>query len=184
MTKFEILEKETVAEKYLDVLETAVSITEFCGHEIQGYRTMEKIEEENKGTWFRVYFALQYGPNCNEPIHCLSTTIQLNDDNTSIASAEVYNHLGHYEGGIDKMSECFEGYADTTNTYTSFYPNANGELEVKTIVCKHQGHTNKGIDYDSKTEKPTEVYEFDGNWKNISPEMKKISPMTKSHVTK
>ena len=178
-----ILDKEVVAEKYLDILEVAVAATEFCGYENKGYRTMIKSDEDSKNTWFRVIFNQRYGSDSNEPTYSLSTTIGLNGDNTSIASVCVHEHSGYYDGFIDKMSGDFEGYVDTTDTDTRFSPNANRDLEVNTTITKHKGHTNKGVDYDSTTEK-TEVYEFDGNWKNLSPDMKKIGPKTNNKVAK
>lgn len=178
-----ILDKEMVAEKYLDMLEIAVAATKFCGYENKGYRTMIKSDEDSKETWFRVIFNQRYGSDSNEPTYSLSTTISLNGDNTSIASICVHEHSGYYDGFIDKMSAEFEGYVDTTDTDTSFSPNANGDLEVNTTVTKHQGHTNKGIDHDSST-KTTEVYEFDGNWKNLSPDMPKKGQENKLNNSK
>ena len=61
-----ILDKETVAEKYLDMLEIAVAATEFCGYENKGYRTMIKSDEDSKETWFRVIFNQRYG---SEQVH-------------------------------------------------------------------------------------------------------------------
>lgn len=178
-----ILDKEVVAEKYLDILEVAVAATEFCGYENKGYRTMIKSDEDSKKTWFRVIFNQRYGSDSNEPTYSLSTTISLNGDNTSIASVCVHEHSGYYDGFTDKMSAEFEGYVDTTDTDTRFSTNANRDLEINTTITKHQGHTNKGIDSDSTTEK-TEVYEFDGNRKNLSPDMKKIGPKTNNKAIK
>ena len=168
-----ILDKEIVAEKYLDILEIAVAATKFCGYESKEYRIMIKSDEDSIRPYFRVIFDERYGSASNEPTYSLSTTISLNDDN-NITSIWVHEHSGDYNGHVDKMSLQFEGYANTTGESTYFHPNNNGELEVITVTTEYRGHTNKGIDYNSSSKK-TEVYEFDGNWKNLSSDMPKKS---------
>ena len=178
-----ILDKETVAEKYLDMLEIAVAATKFCGYESKEYSTMIKSNKEDKESWFRVIFAQRYDQSSNESTYSLSTTIQLNDDNSSIDSVYVNKHVGYYDGSVEKQSGEFEGYVETEDINTYFYPNNNGELEVTTVTTEHRGHTNKGIDYDSSSEK-TEVYEFDGNWKNLSSDMPKKGQENNAKVIK
>lgn len=165
-----ILDKEIVAEKYLDILEIAVAATKFCGYESKEFSTMTKTDGENKDSWFRVIFDQRYGQDSNEPTYSLSTTINLKGD--KIDSICVYKHLGDYNGCVDKMSGEFEGYAETTETYTSFNQSNNGELEVRTVTTEQRGHTNKGLDYNSIST-TTEVYDFDGDWKNLSSDMPK-----------
>ena len=166
------LDKEIVAEKNLDILEIAVAATKFCGYENKEYLTMIKDDKENKDSWFHVIFDERYDQDSNDSTYSLSTTIQLNDDNTSIASVRVHKHVGYYVGSVEEISGEFEEYVETEDINTYFYPNNNGELEVTTTTIEHRGHTNKGVDYDSSSEK-TEVYEFDGNWKNLSSNMPK-----------
>ena len=178
-----ILDKEMVAEKYLDILEIAVAVTKFCGYESKEYSTMIKSDKEDKGSWFRVIFAQRYDQDLNEQTYYLSTTIKLDDDNTSIASIHVNKYLGYFAGSIDKISGKFEGHAETSETDTYFSPNNNGELEVTTVTTEHRGHTNNGIAYDSSSEK-TEVYEFDGNWKNLSSDMPKKGQENNTKVIK
>ena len=72
----------------------------------------------------------------------------------------------------------FEGYFDEVSKNTYFKKIGAGQLEVTSDIKEKCVYTNQGVDKRTES-KTTEVYEFDGDWKNLSSDMKKVGQVSK-----
>lgn len=162
--------------KNLESLEVAMAAVKFLGLE-------ERCEDPfvrryDCANFVQVDLALQYCPETSYPTYELSAQLFLNPEG-KIDSICVNEFQGSYYDYIREVDSLLEGYVGCyesvlKNTY--FKKTMNGQLEVSCDIHEECGHTIKGVDRtDSKT---IEVYEFDGDWKNLSSDMKKVGQVS------
>lgn len=157
--------------KQLEFLEVSMAAVEFLG--LKGRCEEPFIRRLDCVNLVQVNLFTQYCSELNNPTYDLSVHLFLNPEG-KIDSIWVNEFEASYDGYISKFNGLFEGYFDEISKNTYFKKMSDGKLEVISDINEKCGHTNKGEDKITES-KMTEVYEFDGNWKNLSPDMKKIN---------
>ena len=163
-------------ETNLESLEVAMAAVKFLGLE-------ERCEDPfvRRLDWahlVQVNLATQHCSELNYPSYDLSVHLFLNPEG-KIDSICVNEFQASYDGSISQFNGLFEGDEDidevSKNTY--FKKIGNSQLEVTSDIRERCIHTNQGVDKRTESTK-TEVYEFDGDWKNLSSDMKKVGQVS------
>lgn len=158
------------SEESLEILEVTEAALTFLG-------IKDKFKEPNvrmmdKDNCAQVILETQYDCDLNKQTYRLSTDIHF--DHEIVDSICVSESWGSYDGYVDMVfSYLFVGSFDEVSKNTYFKKTNDGQLEVTSIVNEKCGHTDYGVDKFTEST-TTEVYEFDGDWKNLSPDMKKV----------
>ena len=160
--------------KELELLEVAMAAVKFLGLE-EGYKE-PFIRRLDCANLVQVNLATQYCSELNCPSYDLSVHLFLNPEG-KIDSICVNEFQASYDGSISQFNGLFEGYFDEVSRNTYFKKIGAGQLEVTSDIKEKCVHTNQGVD--KRTEiQTTEVYEFDGDWKNLSLDMKKVGQVS------
>lgn len=161
--------------KELELLEVAMAAVKFLGLE-EGYKE-PFIRRLDCANLVQVNLATQYCSELNCPSYDLSVHLFLNPEG-KIDSICVNEFQASYDGSISQFNGLFEGYFDEVSKNTYFKKIGAGQLEVTSDIKEKCVYTNQGVD--KRTESTTtEVYEFDGDWKNLSSDMKKVGQVSK-----
>ena len=162
-------------EESLEILEVAQSALTFLGLE-------DKLKKSTVGPtvrmWdtdncARVIVDERYGSESNMPTYSLTVQIQFSDGD--IVSIYVSESRTMYDGYKNPHTSLFEGDYDETSKATYFRKLQDGQLEVTSVITEEKGNIDSGApDIDSR-DPIIEVYDFNGDWKNLSPDMKKVN---------
>lgn len=165
-------------EESVEILEVAQSALIFLG--LEG-----KLEKPTVRWWGRENCARvivdeqfgtdeQFGAESHMPTYSLAVQIQFSDGD-NVNSIHVSESRTMYDGYKDLFTNLFEGDYDKTSKDTYFRKLQNGQLEVKSVITEEKGTIDSGApDIDSR-DPIIDVYEFNGDWKNLSPDMKKVN---------
>ena len=156
--------------KELELLEVAMAAVKFLGLE-EGCKE-PFIRRLDCAHLVQVNLATQHCSELNYPSYDLSVHLFLNPEG-KIDSICVNEFQASYDGSISQFNGLFEGYFDEVSRNTYFKKIGAGQLEVTSDIKEKCVHTNQGVDKRTES-KTTEVYEFDGDWKNLSSDMKKV----------
>ena len=161
--------------KELELLEVAMAAVKFLGLE-EGCKE-PFIRRLDCANLVQVNLATHYYcSELNYPTYDLSVHLFLNPEG-KIDSICVNEFQASYDGSISQFNGLFEGYFDEFSRNTYFKKIGAGQLEVTSDIKEKCVHTNQGVD--KRTEiQTTEVYEFDGDWKNLSLDMKKVGQVS------
>ena len=160
--------------KELELLEVAMAAVKFLGLE-EGCKE-PFIRRLDCAHLVQVNLATQHCSELNYPSYDLSVHLFLNPEG-KIDSICVNEFQASYDGSISQFNGLFEGYFDEVSRNTYFKKIGAGQLEVTSDIKEKCVHTNQGVD--KRTEiQTTEVYEFDGDWKNLSLDMKKVGQVS------
>ena len=158
--------------KELELLEVVMAAVKFLG--LEGRCKEPFIRRLDWAHLVQVNLATQYCPELNCSMYDLSVHLFLNTEG-KIDSICVNEFQASYDDYISQFNGLFEGDEDidevSKNTY--FKKIGNSQLEVTSDIRERCIHTNQGVDKRTES-KTTEVYEFDGDWKNLSSDMKKV----------
>ena len=160
--------------KELELLEVAMSAVKFLGLE-EGYKE-PFIRRLDWAHLVQVNLATQHCSELNYPSYDydLSVHLFLNPEG-KIDSICVNEFQASYD---DYVNDLFEWHFDEVSKNTYFKKIGAGQLEVTSNIRERCVHTYQGVD--KRTESTTtEVYEFDGDWKNLSSDMKKVGQVSK-----
>ena len=160
--------------KGLELLEVAMAAVKFLGLE-EGYKE-PFIRRLDWANLVQVNLATQHCSELNYPSYDydLSVHLFLNPEG-KIDSICVNEFQASYD---DYVNDLFEWHFDEVSKNTYFKKIGAGQLEVTSNIRERCVHTNQGVD--KRTESTTtEVYEFDGDWKNLSSDMKKVGQVSK-----
>ena len=162
--------------KELELLEVAMAAVKFLGLE-EGCKE-PFIRRLDCANLVQVNLATQYYfSDLDYSSYDLSVHLFLNPEG-KIDSICVNEFQASYDGSISQFNGLFEGYFDEVSRNTYFKKIGAGQLEVTSDIKEKCVHTNQGVD--KRTEiQTTEVYEFDGDWKNLSSDMKKVGQVSK-----
>ena len=156
--------------KELELLEVAMAAVKFLGLE-EGCKE-PFIRRLDCAHLVQVNLATQHCSELNYPSYDLSVHLFLNPEG-KIDSICVNEFQASYDDYISQFDGLFEGDIDEVCKNTYFKKIGNSQLEVTSDIRERCVHTNQGVD--KRTESKTiEVYEFDGDWKNLSSDMKKV----------
>ena len=161
--------------KGLELLEVAMAAVKFLGLE-EGYKE-PFIRRLDWANLVQVNLATQHCSELNYPTYDLSVHLFLNPEG-KIDSICVNEFQASYDGSISQFNGLFEGYFDEFSRNTYFKKIGAGQLEVTSDIKERCVHTNQGVDKRTESQ-TTEVYEFDGDWKNLSSDMKKVGQVSK-----
>ena len=161
--------------KELELLEVAMAAVKFLGLE-EGYKE-PFIRRLDWANLVQVNLATQHCSELNYPSYDLSVHLFLNPEG-KIDSICVNEFQASYDGSISQFNGLFEGYFDEVSRNTYFKKIGAGQLEVTSDIKEKCVHTNQGVDKRTESQ-TTEVYEFDGDWKNLSLDMKKVAQVSK-----
>lgn len=161
--------------KGLELLEVAMAAVKFLGLE-------ERCEDPfvrryDCANFVQVDLALQYCPETSYPTYELSAQLFLNPEG-KIDSICVNEFQASYDDYVSQFNGFFEGDFDDVSKNTYFKKIGNSQLEVTSNIRERCVHTNQGVDKRTESTK-IEVYEFDGDWKNLSSDMKKVGQVSK-----
>ena len=160
------------ANQELELLEVAMAAVKFLG--LEGRCKEPFIRRLDIVNLVQVNLATQYCPELNCSTYDLSVHLFLNPEG-KIDSICVNEFQVSYDGYMSRVNGLLEveGYFDEVSRNTYFKKIGAGQLEVTSDIRERCVHTNQGVD--KRTESKTiEVYEFDGDWKNLSSDMKKV----------
>ena len=160
--------------KNLELLEVAMAAVKFLG--LEGRCKEPFIRRLDIAHLVQVNLATQYCPELNCSTYDLSVHLFLNTEG-KIDSICVNEFQASYDGSISQLNGLFEGYFDEVSKNTYFKKIGNSQLEVTSDIRERCIHTNQGVDKRTES-KTTEVYEFDGDWKNLSSDMKKVGQVS------
>lgn len=160
--------------KELELLEVAMAAVKFLGLE-EGYKE-PFIRRLDWAHLVQVNLATQHCSELNCPSYDLSVHLFLNPEG-KIDSICVNEFQASYDGSISQFNGLFEGYFDEVSKNTYFKKIGAGQLEVTSDIKEKCVYTNQGVDKRTES-KTTEVYEFDGDWKNLSSDMKKVGQVS------
>ena len=163
------------ANQELELLEVAMAAVKFLG--LEGRCKEPFIRRLDIVNLVQVNLATQYCPELNCSTYDLSVHLFLNPEG-KIDSICVNEFQASYDGSISQFNGLFEGYFDEVSKNTYFKKIGNSQLEVTSDIRERCIHTNQGVDKRTESTK-TEVYEFDGDWKNLSSDMKKVGQVSK-----
>ena len=158
--------------KGLELLEVAMAAVKFLG--LEGRCKEPFIRRLDIVNLVQVNLATQHCSELNYPSYDydLSVHLFLNPEG-KIDSICVNEFQASYDDYISQFDGLFEGDIDEVCKNTYFKKIGNSQLEVTSDIRERCVHTNQGVD--KRTESKTiEVYEFDGDWKNLSSDMKKV----------
>ena len=160
--------------KGLELLEVAMAAVKFLGLE-EGYKE-PFIRRLDWANLVQVNLATQHSSELNYPSYDydLSVHLFLNPEG-KIDSICVNEFQASYD---DYVNDLFEWHFDEVSKNTYFKKIGAGQLEVTSNIRERCVHTNQGVDKRTES-KATEVYEFDGDWKNLSSDMKKVGQVSK-----
>lgn len=160
--------------KGLELLEVAMAAVKFLGLE-EGYKE-PFIRRLDWAHLVQVNLATQHSSELNYPSYDydLSVHLFLNPEG-KIDSICVNEFQASYD---DYVNDLFEWHFDEVSKNTYFKKIGAGQLEVTSNIRERCVHTNQGVDKRTES-KATEVYEFDGDWKNLSSDMKKVGQVSK-----
>lgn len=161
--------------KELELLEVAMAAVKFLGLE-EGCKE-PFIRRLDWANLVQVNLATQHCSELNYPTYDLSVHLFLNPEG-KIDSICVNEFQASYDGSISQFNGLFEGYFDEFSRNTYFKKIGAGQLEVTSDIKEKCVHTNQGVDKRTESQ-TTEVYEFDGDWKNLSLDMKKVGQVSK-----
>ena len=161
--------------KELELLEVAMAAVKFLGLE-EGCKE-PFIRRLDCAHLVQVNLATQHCSELNYPSYDLSVHLFLNPEG-KIDSICVNEFQASYDGSISQFNGLFEGYFDEVSRNTYFKKIGAGQLEVTSDIKEKCVHTNQGVDKRTESQ-TTEVYEFDGDWKNLSLDMKKVAQVSK-----
>ena len=161
--------------KELELLEVAMAAVKFLGLE-EGCKE-PFIRRLDWANLVQVNLATQHCSELNYPTYDLSVHLFLNPEG-KIDSICVNEFQASYDGSISQFNGLFEGYFDEFSRNTYFKKIGAGQLEVTSDIKEKCVHTNQGVDKRTESQ-TTEVYEFDGDWKNLSSDMKKVGQVSK-----
>ena len=153
--------------KELELLEVAMAAVKFLGLE-EGYKE-PFIRRLDCANLVQVNLATQHCSELNCPSYDLTVHLFLNPEG-KIDSICVNEFQASYD---DYVNGLFEWHFDEVSKNTYFKKIGAGQLEVTSNIRERCVHTNQGVDKRTESTK-TEVYEFDGDWKNLSSDMKKV----------
>lgn len=161
--------------KELELLEVAMAAVKFLGLE-EGCKE-PFIRRLDCAHLVQVNLATQHCSELNYPSYDLSVHLFLNPEG-KIDSICVNEFQGSYDGSISQFNGLFEWHFDEVSKNTYFKKTGNSQLEVTSDIRERCVYTKQGVD--KRTEcKTTEVYAFDGDWKNLSSDMKKVGQVSK-----
>ena len=159
--------------KELELLEVAMAAVKFLGLE-EGCKE-PFIRRLDCAHLVQVNLATQYYcSDLNYSSYVLSVHLFLNPEG-KIDSICVNEFQASYD---DYVNDLFEWHFDEVSKNTYFKKIGAGQLEVTSDIKEKCVHTNQGVDKRTES-KTTEVYEFDGDWKNLSSDMKKVGQVSK-----
>ncbi len=158
--------------KELELLEVAMAAVKFLGLE-EGYKE-PFIRRLDWAHLVQVNLATQHCSELNCPSYDLSVHLFLNPEG-KIDSICVNEFRASYD---DYVNDLFEWHFAEVSKNTYFKKIGAGQLEVTSNIRERCVHTNQGVDKRTESTK-TEVYEFDGDWKNLSSDMKKVGQVSK-----
>ena len=158
--------------KGLELLEVAMAAVKFLGLE-EGYKE-PFIRRLDWANLVQVNLATQHCSELNYPSYDLSVHLFLNPEG-KIDSICVNEFQASYD---DYVNDLFEWHFDEVSKNTYFKKIGAGQLEVTSNIRERCVHTNQGVDKRTESTK-IEVYEFDGDWKNLSSDMKKVGQVSK-----
>ena len=158
--------------KELELLEVAMAAVKFLGLE-EGYKE-PFIRRLDCANLVQVNLATQHSSELNCPSYDLTVHLFLNSEG-KIDSICVNEFQASYD---DYVNDLFEWHFDEVSKNTYFKKIGAGQLEVTSNIRERCVHTNQGVDKRTES-KATEVYEFDGDWKNLSSDMKKVGQVSK-----
>lgn len=161
--------------KELELLEVAMAAVKFLGLE-EGCKE-PFIRRLDWAHLVQVNLATQYYcSELNYPSYDydLSVHLFLNPEG-KIDSICVNEFQASYD---DYVNDLFEWHFAEVSKNTYFKKIGAGQLEVTSNIRERCVHTNQGVDKRTESTK-TEVYEFDGDWKNLSSDMKKVGQVSK-----
>ncbi len=159
--------------KELELLEVAMAAVKFLGLE-EGCKE-PFIRRLDWAHLVQVNLATQYYcSELNYPSYDLSVHLFLNPEG-KIDSICVNEFRASYD---DYVNDLFEWHFAEVSKNTYFKKIGAGQLEVTSNIRERCVHTNQGVDKRTESTK-TEVYEFDGDWKNLSSDMKKVGQVSK-----
>ena len=158
--------------KELELLEVAMAAVKFLGLE-EGCKE-PFIRRLDCANLVQVNLATQHCSELNYPSYDLSVHLFLNPEG-KIDSICVNEFQASYD---DYVNDLFEWHFDEVSKNTYFKKIGAGQLEVTSNIRERCVHTNQGVDKRTES-KTTEVYEFDGDWKNLSSDMKKVGQVSK-----
>ena len=160
--------------KELELLEVAMAAVKFLGLE-EGYKE-PFIRRLDWANLVQINLATQYCSELNCPSYDLTVHLFLNSEG-KIDSICVNKFQASYDDSISQFNGLFEGYFDEVSKNTYFKKTGAGQLEVTSDIKEKCVHTNQGVDKRTES-KTTEVYEFDGDWRNLSSDMKKVGQVS------
>ena len=160
--------------KELELLEVAMSAVKFLG--LEGRCKEPFIRRLDWAHLVQVNLATQHCSELNYPSYDydLSVHLFLNPEG-KIDSICVNEFQASYD---DYVNDLFEWHFDEVSKNTYFKKIGAGQLEVTSNIRERCVHTNQGVDKRTESTK-IEVYEFDGDWKNLSSDMKKVGQVSK-----
>ena len=159
--------------KELELLEVAMAAVKFLGLE-EGCKE-PFIRRLDWAHLVQVNLATQYYcSELNYPSYDLSVHLFLNPEG-KIDSICVNEFQASYD---DYVNDLFEWHFAEVSKNIYFKKIGAGQLEVTSNIRERCVHTNQGVDKRTESTK-TEVYEFDGDWKNLSSDMKKVGQVSK-----
>ena len=162
--------------KELELLEVAMAAVKFLGLE-EGCKE-PFIRRLDCAHLVQVNLATQYYcSDLNYSSYVLSVHLFLNPEG-KIDSICVNEFQASFDGYYDGSISQFNGLFDEVSRNTYFKKIGAGQLEVTSDIKEKCVHTNQGVDKRTES-KTTEVYEFDGDWKNLSSDMKKVGQVSK-----
>ena len=160
--------------KELELLEVAMAAVKFLGLE-EGCKE-PFIRRLDCAHLVQVNLATQHCSELNYPSYDydLSVHLFLNPEG-KIDSICVNEFQASYD---DYVNDLFEWHFDEVSKNIYFKKIGAGQLEVTSNIRERCVHTNQGVDKRTESTK-IEVYEFDGDWKNLSSDMKKVGQVSK-----
>lgn len=163
--------------KELELLEVAMAAVKFLGLE-EGCKE-PFIRRLDCAHLVQVNLATQHCSELNYSSYDydLSVHLFLNPEG-KIDSICVNEFQASCDDYVSQFNGLFEGYFDEVSKNTYFKKIGNSQLEVTSDIREKCVHTNQGVDKRTESTK-TEVYEFDGDWKNLSSDMKKVGQVSK-----
>ena len=164
--------------KELELLEVAMAAVKFLGLE-EGCKE-PFIRRLDWAHLVQVNLATQYYfSDLDYSSYVLSVHLFLNPEG-KIDSICVNEFQVSYDGYMSRVNGLLEveGYFDEVSRNTYFKKIGAGQLEVTSDIKEKCGRTNQGVDKRAESQ-TTEVYEFDGDWKNLSSDMKKVGQVSK-----
>ena len=159
--------------KELELLEVAMAAVKFLG--LEGRCKEPFIRRLDWAHLVQVNLATQHCSELNYPSYDydLSVHLFLNPEG-KIDSICVNEFQASYD---DYVNDLFEWHFDEVSKNTYFKKIGAGQLEVTSNIRERCVYTNQGVDKRTES-KTTEVYEFDGDWKNLSSDMKKVGQVS------